>query len=86
MNARFRKKPVVVEAMQYPGMRELAEARPVLEWLDSHGVQHRHDGGLIIRTLEGEHLASPGDWIIRGRSRASSTRASPTSSRRRMNL
>ncbi len=63
---RYRKKPVVIEAMQYPGLRELADAQKVLAWLDAHGVQHRHEGGLIIQTLEGEHRADPGDWIIKG--------------------
>ena len=24
------------------------------------------EGGLIIKTLEGEHLANIGDWIIKG--------------------
>jgi hypothetical protein len=66
MSNRFRKKPVVIEAMLYPGLREMADARPVLEWLDAHGVANRHDGGLIIETLEGDMRADPGDWIIRG--------------------
>lgn len=62
----YRKKPVVIEAMRYPGLREMAEASLVLAWLDEHGVQHRHDKGLIIPTLEGDHRADPGDWIIKG--------------------
>jgi hypothetical protein len=63
---RFRKKPVEIEAMQYPGMREHAEAAEVLRWLEEHGVSNYHDRGLIIRTLEGDMLAQPGDWIIKG--------------------
>lgn len=82
--ARFRKKPVVVEAMQFDG----SNAHEVCEWVTgkkianpfalSKGVwikqvvidetvdpiQCIHK--LVIPTLEGEHEASPGDWIIRG--------------------
>jgi hypothetical protein len=64
---RYRKRPVEIEAMQYPGLRELADARRVFEWLDAHGAEHSHgDGGMLIHTLEGMMLARPGDWIIRG--------------------
>lgn len=62
----YRKKPVVVEAMQYPGMREHADAIKVLAWLDAHDVNHRHEQGLVIRTREGDMRADPGDWIIKG--------------------
>lgn len=64
--SRFRKKPVVIEAMLYPGLRELADALPVLAWLDAHGVKHVHDKGLVIQTLEGDMRADPGDWVIKG--------------------
>lgn len=64
---RFRKKPVVIEAMQYPGVRELKDAEKVFQWLDSFGVKHRHtNDGVLLPTLEGDMTASPGDWIIRG--------------------
>jgi hypothetical protein len=64
---RFRKKPVTIEAMQYPGVREWAEAAKVFDWLDEHGVKHRHtNDGLMIQTLEGDMLARPGWWIICG--------------------
>ena len=62
----FKKKPVVIEAMQYPGMREHGDAVVVLDWLDKHGVENYHDRGLIIKTLEGDMRADPGDWIIKG--------------------
>lgn len=64
--AKYRKKPVVIEAMQYPGLREWADAREILTWLDEHGVSHTHDRGLVIHTLEGDMRADPGDWIIKG--------------------
>jgi hypothetical protein len=63
---RYRKKPVTIEAMRYPGLRELREAKVVLDWLDENGVDHHHPGELRIRTLEGEMTVSPGDWIIKG--------------------
>lgn len=71
---KFRKKPVEIEAMQWTGdnTRDIATwAQPQLApfalpkgwWLK------RPDNGdpqLIIATLEGDHAASIGDWIIRG--------------------
>lgn len=52
---KFRKKPVVVEAVQWfkhgdhPAIVALATASPHCGW---------------IYTLEGGHVVSPGDWII----------------------
>ena len=57
---KFRKKPVVIEARQYT--RNGLEAEKVAEW--SGGDQT--DEGLVIHTLEGDHLARYGDWIIQG--------------------
>lgn len=64
---KFRKKPVVIEAMQYTG-NNLADC---LVW--ALGVSRESADGcqimklpLVIPTLEGDHTASPGDWIIRG--------------------
>jgi hypothetical protein len=56
----FKKKPVVIEARQYT--RNGLEAESIAAW--SCGTQT--DNGLVIHTLEGDHLASYGDWIIRG--------------------
>lgn len=56
----FRKKPVTIEARQYT--RVALEAEQVALW--SGGNQT--DEGLIIHTLEGDHLARYGDWIIKG--------------------
>jgi len=64
----YRKKPVVIEAVEYEGSGNFAN--PLLpSWLWEaleNGVVSNRKGDLIIKTLEGEHLASPGDWIIRG--------------------
>lgn len=73
MNApkKFRKKPVVIEATQWDGTR--AGSEPVLAWMHANGSTgylHINCGGrethLLIRTLEGDMIASSGDWIIKG--------------------
>ena len=58
--AKFRKRPVVIEARQYT--REGIAAEAVAEW--SGGTQY--NDGLHIQTPEGEMLASYGDWVICG--------------------
>lgn len=62
----YRKKPVVVEAIQYGA----ATCVEICAWI---GVEHRAYEGepcgvgvLIIPTLEGDMIAQPGDYIIRG--------------------
>jgi len=60
--ARYRKKPIVVEAEQF------------LPWTGAAGAillgfpVQRDDRGpyIIIPTLEGDHRANAGDWIITG--------------------
>lgn len=54
--SRYRKRPVVVEAVQWDGTEEHAKTIEIV----------RGALGLGIRTLEGFMLASPGDWIITG--------------------
>lgn len=68
MAKKYRKKPVVIEAVQFNGTKE-----SVLEILalqeQSCGVKVlRKDatGDLLIPTLEGTMRASVGDYIIRG--------------------
>jgi len=71
--AKFRKKPVVIEAVQFQGFNkkngqvELSE-RP--EWLVTEfGDRILFFGEpdtLTIKTLEGDMKASVGDWIIKG--------------------
>ena len=67
----FRKKPVVIEAVQFTGGWD--SAQPILEWMREHRPLERSepwwgDGSdeIAIYTLEGRMAASPGDWIIRG--------------------
>lgn len=60
---KFRKKPVVIEALQYgPYSMPTVEMHDFLHDCD-WGVS---EDGIVIRTFEGEMLASVGDWIICG--------------------
>lgn len=69
--AKYRKRPIVVEAFQWDG-RFNEETAP--DWFDNAvktGIAElwtRHDGkcDLVIKTLEGKHTASFGDYIIKG--------------------
>lgn len=69
---KFRKKPVEIEAIRLPCAyldskpvqqsvrRQLFElGANTINWVFTRR-------GLTIPTLEGDHLASPGDWVIRG--------------------
>jgi len=73
--AKFRKRPVEVNAIQWTG-KNLDE---ITEFLEEKAIKNsvssgynfyldyqKVDGGLVIKTLEGEHIASIGDWIIKG--------------------
>ena len=65
MSARkFRKKPVVIEAMQYT----MQSCHELHEWagLGPHEPSDACRNGLLIPTLEGEAQAQLGDWIIKG--------------------
>jgi hypothetical protein len=73
---KYKKKPVVIDAVQWTGnnRREMFDfltqdtfKNETMEISDKHFYIDRHnDGGLVIKTLEGEHLATIGDYIIRG--------------------
>ncbi|MCF6120543.1 hypothetical protein L2449_27340 [Mesorhizobium muleiense] len=68
----FRKKPVVIEALQFDG--SWTSAKPILDWMGeswpldvSHPRWSDRDGGLLfVTTLEGVMTAQPHDWIIKG--------------------
>jgi hypothetical protein len=70
--AKYRKKPVVIEAFQLPRDRN-----PTVEDLPAWFMDALFDGkaralgtampqSVEILTLEGNHIASPGDFIIQG--------------------
>ncbi len=67
---KFRKKPVVIEAMQFRGPSFDADAMVAFDnWMVANQGDRkcRYVGAkLIIPTLEGDHEAKPGDWIISG--------------------
>lgn len=65
---KYRKKPVVIDAYQW-NPSDCPSALP--DWLWATIGQrpqlfNERTGALIIRTLEGDMVAEPGDWIIRG--------------------
>lgn len=66
--AKYRKKPIVIEAEQWP---RPSEAQPPAGQQDTLGVvwEYGPDGkraGGRIGTLEGPHHVTDGDWIITG--------------------
>lgn len=66
----YRKKPVVIEAVQWKG-EALSDSKELRSFLFSgkdtpYSISQYEDDVLVVRTLEGEMLAKPGDWIIRG--------------------
>lgn len=73
----YQKKPVIIKAIQWTGKNHrelfdfLTNYEKVNEFMYNSGdnfyIDHsKVEGGLVIKTLEGEHIASIGDFIIRG--------------------
>jgi len=61
---KYRKKPVIIEAIQY---FEYINLRECIEFATSEGRTALWDHeGFKIHTLEGIHLAINGDYIIKG--------------------
>lgn len=74
---KYRKKPVVIDALQWTGTNHremfdfLTDYQCTDQYISAEGKNFYIDhwkvpGGLVIKTLEGEHLANIGDYIIRG--------------------
>lgn len=61
---KYRKKPVVIEAVQWRGGHTMEAIQKLAQ--DSDRMVLRDNHQLIIPTLEGDHRANPGDWIIKG--------------------
>ena len=59
---RYRKKPVVIEAIRYVG----SNMREVIEFTEGKAWPETCTANLVIPTLEGNHVASFGDYIIKG--------------------
>lgn len=65
---KFRKKPVVIEAVQWEPQKP---PHTFPEWFWHEFTMHPErfngkTGDLTIYTLEGQMVAHPGDWIIKG--------------------
>lgn len=69
---KYRKKPVVIEAMQLTQTNAAEVKRWVESFYQGRVLMRGGPGGgsrgatLIIKTLEGDHEASVGDQVIRG--------------------
>ena len=65
MIKKYRKKPLEVEAMHF---KSFCIYQSILDWICSHGCIALMNGNqqIIIQTLEGNHIASVGDYIIKG--------------------
>lgn len=69
--ARYRKKPVVIEAWQINAL-DYDEMCEIVAWcggvaIDSGATEYMDGEHIIaIDTLEGRMYADPGDWVIRG--------------------
>lgn len=65
---KFVKKPIIIDAVQFDGTSESLVKMsqemhmPIERYVYSLGKY----GTIIIPTLEGNHIATVGDWIIRG--------------------
>jgi hypothetical protein len=70
--AKFRKKPVVIEAHQLERNGRHLDAVELAEWCGGHVTTDTNPDGsepmhfVYIETLEGRMMATPGDWIIKG--------------------
>lgn len=61
---KFRKKPVVIEAIQWKG-DNLKEIEAFINQGAPYGNTENPEA-LVIHTLEGDHRADIGAWIIKG--------------------
>lgn len=67
---KYRKKPVVIDAVQWTGKNGMEVARFIgldMERIEANVARGFNPPELfIIKTLEGDMIANVGDWIIRG--------------------
>lgn len=62
--AKYRKKPVVIEALQWTGKFDRNMSLFVFGKAEIKGTEEPYE--MIIHTLEGDMKASVGDYIIKG--------------------
>lgn len=63
---KFRKKPVIIEAFQW---NPLGPTQSYPDWFTQALLKQKVipvSGTLTVKTLEGDHRADIGDWIIQG--------------------
>lgn len=69
MIKKYRKKPVVIEAVHY---KDANQQQAIIEWMENREPGYVCDIYLVgnhpipIETLEGTMIANVGDWIIKG--------------------
>jgi hypothetical protein len=62
---KFRKKPVVIEAVQYNALP--SDPLVLGMFIEQRGLMYWDENEVCrIKTLEGDHIVSPGDWVIKG--------------------
>jgi len=59
---KYRKKPIVIEAVQFTG----GNYDDIRCFMVSNEALFCDGEGVKIKTLEGTHIVSPHDWVIRG--------------------
>lgn len=67
MPMEYRKKPVTIEAIQFTDSDE--RVQELIEFTQGNFTPHRdleHYAYAVIKTLEGDHRADIGDYIIKG--------------------
>lgn len=63
---KFRKKPVVIDAVQFRSGEQSYEMDKLTGGVGSGRISYPQDGTMLVDTLEGSMIARSGDWIIRG--------------------
>jgi hypothetical protein len=64
---KYRKKPVVIEAIQFDGSKE--SAKEIMAWMKNYDKDDSwvfNHATIQMPTLEGLMIANPKDWIIKG--------------------
>lgn len=61
----FRKKPIVIEAVQFTG-NNCIDCLIFMGEKDAFCEELQNSDSPVVHTLEGNITASPGDWIIKG--------------------
>lgn len=65
---KYKKKPVVIEALQFKSDMSVKDLNDLIDFIGMKNIVDigRDNLYLTIRTLEGNMIASPGDYIIKG--------------------